>query len=184
MSVECFDSEGAAVYDLIIKQVIQDLQITRSINDMKTFIDPTGPVCIIAIKPNKAQKQILFNDIGNYMQKEGEDKVQLFILDENYLPNVLNRLWDLEGREKIQQPGRYEIVINNPTVDLDNLVIHDPTENLRRKLYDAIFRIIPEGFNVVQDISEDDVIAIVSTDELLTKEWIEKGHKMVEELKS
>ena len=113
MSVECFDSEGAAVYDLIIKQVIQDLQITRSINDMKTFIDPTGPVCIIAIKPNKAQKQILFNDIGNYMQKEGEDKVQLFILDENYLPNVLNRLWDLEGREKIQQPGRYEIVINN-----------------------------------------------------------------------
>ncbi len=182
MSVECYDSKGAEVYDLIIKQIIQDLQITRAIKDIKAFIDPRGPVCIIAIKPNKAQKHILFNDIGNYNVKKEDNQIQLFVLDENYLPNVLNKLWDLEGREKIQQPGRYEIIINNPTIDLDNLVIDDPSQNLRRKLYDAIFRIIPEGFNVIQDISNDDIVAIVSTDELLNEDWIKKGHNMVKEL--
>jgi len=64
------------------------------------------------------------------------------------------------------------------------LIVHDPQETLKKKIYDAIFRIIPEGFRVIRDISQDNIIAMVCTDELLPEEWIKKAYKIVEEIRS
>ncbi len=48
MIVECYDESGAEVYEMIIKQIVQDVQVGRAISDMKVFIDPREPVFIIA----------------------------------------------------------------------------------------------------------------------------------------
>lgn len=184
MLVECYDPKGAEVYELIIRQVLQDLQIGRSISDMRVFVDPREPVFIIAIKVEKTASPIALEDLAVYEYDKEEDTTTIRIKDETYLPNLLEKLWELEGRDNISQPSRFEVIIHHPTAQLDGMIIYDPAQNLRRKVYDAIFRILPEGFRVVRDLSEKDIIAMTCTDELLKEEWIDKCREMIEDLKT
>lgn len=184
MLVDCYDPKGAQVYELIVKQVMHDLQINRSIKDMRVFVDPREPVFLIAVMVEKTSKNVFIEDFATYKYDSEEDQTSIRIGDETYLPNLLKKLWEIEGREKIHQPSRFEIIIEKPTAELKELVVYDPAENLKRKVYDAIFRILPEGFRVIKDLSEDNIVAMVCTDELLKEEWIEKGRKMIEDLKT
>lgn len=184
MLVECYDTKGAEVYELIIKQVMHDLQINRSIKDMRVFVDPREPVFIIAVMVEKTAKPVLIEDFATYSYDPEENVTNIRIGDETYLPNLLKKLWELEGREKIQQPSRFEIIIENPSEELKELIVYDPAESLKRKVYDAIFRILPEGFRVIKDLSEDNIVAMACTDELLKEEWIEKCREMIKDLKS
>jgi putative methanogenesis marker protein 17 len=165
-----------------VRQILQDLQITRSVKDMRVFVDPREPVFIIAIKVEKAASPLAFEDLAEYKYDAEEDKATIRIKDETYLPNLLEKLWELEGRDRISQPS--EVVIYNPITKLDRRIIYDPAENLRRKVYDAIFRILPEGFRVVRDLSEGDIIAMACTDELMKEKWVDKCREMIEELKT
>ena len=70
-----------------------------------------------------------------------------------------------------------------PTIDLKGLVVSDPTDNLKKKVYDAIFRIIPEGFRVIDHKSEGNIIALTCTDEMMKDEWIKKTEEIVAEVK-
>ncbi|BAW30907.1 MAG TPA: methanogenesis marker 17 protein [Methanothermobacter sp.] len=184
MKIECYDREGAEAYELVVKQVLQDLQLGRAVDDLRIFADPREPVFIIAVKFAKAASPIYLEDMAIPEYDKEENKLHLRITDETYLPELLEKLWKLEGREKIQQPTRFEIIIENPTTKLEGLMVHDPQETLKKKIYDAIFRIIPEGFRVIRDISQDNIIAMVCTDELLNDKWIKKAHKITEEIRS
>ncbi len=183
MIVESYDENGAAVYEMVIRQILQDLQISRAVRDMKVFTDPREPVFIIAVKYEKAASPITIDDFTEYEYKKEENNLYIRVKDETYLPELLEKLWKIEGRENIQQPSRYEIIINNPKAELKGIAIHDPAEDLKKKIYDAIFRIIPEGFKVVQHLSEDNIIAMVCSDEIIKDEWIKKRDEMIKELK-
>lgn len=50
-----------------------------------------------------------------------------------YLPELLKKLWEIEGRNKIHQPSRFEVIIDDPQVKLEGLVVHDPEEDLKRR---------------------------------------------------
>ena len=54
--------------------------------------------------------------------------------------------------------------------------------NLQRRIYDAIFRILPEGFKIIKDMSTDGIITVVATDELIADAWIEKANEYIAEL--
>ena len=183
MLVDCYDPKGAEVYEMIVKQVFQDLQLTRSVKDLRIYADPREPVFIIAIKADKTMSPILIEDLAAYEYDSGEDKTFIRIRDETYLPELMEKLWEMEGRGKIQQPTRFDVIIESPSHDLKGLMVHDPAESLKRKIYDAIFRIIPEGFRVIRDLSQGPIVAMVCTDEILKEEWIEKCKNMIEELK-
>ncbi len=183
MIVESYDESGAEVYEMVIRQILQDLQISRAIRDMKVFTDPREPVFIIVVKYEKAASPITINDFTEYEYKKEEDKIYMRVKDETYLPELLEKLWEIEGRENIQQPSRYEVIISNPKTKLEGIAIHDPAEDLKKKIYDAIFRIIPEGFKVVQQLSEDNIIAMVCSDEIIKDEWVKKRDDMIKELK-
>jgi putative methanogenesis marker protein 17 len=182
MLVECYDPQGAEVYEMIIKQILQDVQISRSIKAMKVFIDPREPVFIIAVKYEKAASPITVDDFTEYKYNQNENTTYIRVKDETYLPELLQKLWETEGREKIQQPSRFEVIISDPEIELKGLAIHDPKEDLKKKLYDAIFRIIPEGFKVIRDYSKGDIISMVCSDEIIKDEWIKKQEEMIKEL--
>lgn len=184
MLVECYDRQGAEVYEMIIRQILQDVQISRSIEDMRVFIDPREPVFIIAVKYAKAASPITVEDFTEFKYDENENATYIRVKDETYLPELLQKLWEREGREKIHQPSRFEIIINDPKTELQGMAIHDPKEDLKKKIYDAIFRIIPEGFRVIKDYSEGNIISMVCSDEIIKEEWIKKQKEMVESLKS
>ncbi|BBL61697.1 MAG: methanogenesis marker 17 protein [Methanobrevibacter arboriphilus] len=184
MLVESTDVEGAKVYEMIIKQIFQDLQLSPSVKDMRVFVDPKEVVFILAIKMDKTSNFTMLGDVTSIEYDKESNKTIIRVKDENYLPNILKKLWLEKGRENVHQPDRFSFILEGKEDNLNNLVIDDPYENLKKRVYDAIFRIIPEGFRIIRDISKDDVIAIVCTDELIKDEWLDKGLKYVEELTS
>ena len=44
------------------------------------------------------------------------------------------------------------------------------------------FRILPEGFKNIKDLSTEDIVCVVATDELIKDAWIEKAHEFIDEL--
>jgi len=182
MLVESNDKDGAKVYEMIIRQIFQDLQLAPSIKDMRVCVNPNEVVFILAMKMDKTSTHTILADVANVEYDKEENKTIIRVQDENFLPNILKKLWAEKGRENLYQPNRFNFVFEGKEDNLENLVIDNPRENLKRRVYDAAFRIVPEGFRIIRDISKDDVIAIVCTDELIKDEWLDRGFAYVEEL--
>lgn len=184
MLVECYDERGAEVYEIIIKQIFQDLVLGASVDDLKAFVNPDDPVFILAIKMKKTSTVVEFKDIANFTYDKANDVTHIFVENENYLPNILKKLWRQFSREEIYQPTRYNIDLDGNQMNLETLIIDDPHSNLQRRIYDAIFRILPEGFKIIKDMSTRDIIAVVATDELIKDAWIEKAEEYISELEN
>ncbi len=182
MLVECYDEKGAEVYEIIIKQIFQDLVLGAAVDDLKAFVNPDDPVFILAIKMKKTSNIVEFKDIARFTYDKQEDVTGIFVEDENYLPNILKKLWRKFSRDEIYQPTRYNIELKGNQRDLETLVIDDPHSNLQRRIYDAIFRILPEGFKIIKDMSRGNIVAVVATDELIMDAWIEKAEEYISEL--
>ena len=184
MLVECYVEKGAEVYEIIIKQIFQDLVLGTAVDDLKAYVNPDDPVFILAIKMKKTSTVVEFKDVAEFTYIKEKDATSIFIEDENYLPNILKKLWRMFSRDEIYQPNRYTIEISGNHMDLETLIIDDPKSNLQRRIYDAIFRILPEGFKIIKDMSTRDIVAVVATDELIMDAWIEKANVYISELEN
>ena len=161
MYIESNDPDGAEVYDMIIRQIFQDLVLPPSIDDMRAYVNPNEVCFIMAIKMRKTSQHITLKEVAKVSYEADDDTTVVLIDNENYLPNILRVL------------GPHEV---------SDLVVDDPHENLKRRIYDAIFRIVPEGFKIIRDLSEEDIVCVVATDELIKDEWIEKAKGYMVEL--
>ena len=132
----------------------------------------------------KTSNVVEFNDVASFTYNKEKDVTTILIEDENYLPNILNKLWRMFSRDEIYQPNRYVLEISGNQLTLETLIIDDPHSNLQRRIYDAIFRILPEGFKIIKDMSNNDIVAVVATDELIMDAWIEKANEYIAELES
>ena len=184
MLVECYDERGAEVYEIIIKQIFQDLVLGASVDDLRAYVNPDDPVFILAIKMKKTSSVVTFEDVANLSYVKENDVTRIIVDNENYLPNILKQLWKRFSREEIYQPNRYQLEIEGDHVDLKTLVIDDPHSNLQRRIYDAIFRILPEGFKIIKDMSTESIVTVVATDELIADAWIEKAKEYISELEN
>ena len=86
MLVECYDEKGAEVYEMIIKQIFQDLVLGPAVEDLKAFANPDEAVFILAIKMKKTSGVIKFGDVADAIQEQ---------IDKNALEN--NRLIELRN---------------------------------------------------------------------------------------
>jgi len=182
MLVECYDERGAEVYEIIIKQIFQDLVLGSSVDDLKAYVNPDDPVFVLAIKMRKTSRVVLFEDVADLTYNKANDTTMILIDNENYLPNILKQLWKQFSRDEIYQPNRYQLEIQGDYTELKSVVVDDPHSNLQRRIYDAVFRILPEGFKNIKDLSTDDIVCVVATDELIKDDWIEKAHEFIDEL--
>jgi putative methanogenesis marker protein 17 len=182
MLVECYDERGAEVYEIIIKQIFQDLVLGAAVDDLRAYVNPDDPVFVLAIKMKKTSNVITFEDVANLSYVKEDDITRIIVDNENYLPNILKQLWRRFSREEIYQPNRYQLEIAGDHVDLKTIIIDDPHSNLQRRIYDAIFRILPEGFKIIKDMSTEDIVTVVATDELIKDAWIEKANEYIAEL--
>ena len=182
MLVECYDERGAEVYEIIIKQIFQDLVLGASVDDLKAYVNPDDPVFVLAIKMRKTSNVILFGDVASLTYNKQEDVTNILIDNENYLPNILKILWKQFSRDEIYQPNRYQLQLKGDYTELKSVVVDDPHSNLQRRIYDAVFRILPEGFKNIKDLSSGDIVAVVATDELIKDAWIEKANEYIDEL--
>ena len=153
-----------------------------SVDDLKAYVNPDDPVFVLAIKMRKTSNVVKFDDVANLTYDKNDDVTRILIDNENYLPNILKELWKQFSRDEIYQPNRYQLEIAGDYTDLKSIVVDDPHSNLQRRIYDAVFRILPEGFKNIKDLSTEDIVCVVATDELIKDDWIDKAHEFIEEL--
>lgn len=182
MYVESYDEEGAAVYDMIIKQIFQDLQLGPSIVDLRAFVDPKNAMFIFAVKMKDTTSNIYMHEVSETKYSKNDDQTIVAVGNENYLPNILMVLWREFGRENVHQPNRYAIVLEGNQMHIADFIVDNPQINLQKRIYDGIYRIIPEGFKVIKDLSRDGVVAVVATDELIKDDWVLKCENYIDEL--
>ena len=181
MIIESNDPEGAKVYEMITKQILQDMVLAPSLVDLKAYVNPNEVVFIMAMKLKGTSNKVYLNDVVSFEYDDVSNKTILTINDESFLPQVLRKLWREFGRENVHQPSRYIIELEDEK-DIGNWVIDDPYVNLKRKCYDAIFRIVPEGFKIMKDMSRNDIIAVIATDELIKDDWVVHCEEIIGDL--
>jgi putative methanogenesis marker protein 17 len=160
-------------YTLLLERTLVDMGITTSIDKVRLIIRPAEPLFIISIRTRKAGGSRMVSEISTIEEKEGGTFIS--IIDENYAPRLLSLLWRTFGRDRIEQVTRLEIYAKGITAkDLESLRL-DPEEELKKKLLDAVWRIMPEGFKVRQEWVSETAMTITATERTLTPEQIALG---------
>ncbi|HEY3419229.1 MAG TPA: methanogenesis marker 17 protein [Methanomassiliicoccales archaeon] len=176
---ESFANES---YSLLLERTLVDMGITTSIDKVKMIIRPAEPLFIISIRMRKAGGSRMVSEISTIEEREGGTFIS--IIDENYAPRLLSLLWRTFGRERIEQITRLEIFAKGMTAgDIESLRL-DPEEELKKKLLDAVWRLLPEGFKVRQEEASEIAMTITATERTLTPEQIALGASTQKEMEA
>jgi putative methanogenesis marker protein 17 len=147
--VECPEKAGGEYYRRIADVVLLDHNLLRVIRKLHIFIDPRIPLFIATGVTRKLPGIVHIRDFADVNVQE--QKVILSIGDEAYLAPLLKILWEKYGKERVEQPDRFTIVIRTEGAELkeiEDVPVYDPTESLYKDLIYALQVIQPEGFKV------------------------------------
>ena len=161
--VECPEPLGAAYYKQITNDVLLDHNLLRVINKLHVFIDPKVPIFIAVGTLKKITTVVRVRDFAN-VNPLG-DKITLVISDETYLAPMLKIFWQKFGKDRVEQPDRFTVILYNVEVDareIEDLVVADPSESLFKDLIYAFRLIAPEGFRVRSEIVQQGEVLICS----------------------
>ena len=172
--VECTEEAGGEAYRQIAQDILGDLDLLRTIAKLHIYIDPEVPIFIAVGVTRKLPRHIRVRDFATVLEQEG--KVRLDITDETYLSPLLRILWDRYGRNLIEQPDRWTIIIKREDVkgeDLEDLVVFDPSESIQKDLIYALQYIAPEGFKVRRQFVKDDLFYYVASEDTLPEDVVD-----------
>jgi hypothetical protein len=82
----------------------------------------------------------------------------------------------------VTQLNRAEIVIAGVGEEVGELAL-DPEEELRKRLLDIIWRLLPEGLKIRHEIVTGDILTVAATEHGMKKDFVgmaEKLHKEME----
>lgn len=169
--VECPEPLGAAYYKQIANDVLLDHNLLRVINKLHVFIDPKVPVFIAVGTLRKITTVVRVRDFAN-VNPLG-DKITLVISEETYLAPMLKIFWQKFGKDRVEQPDRFTVILYNVEVDareIEDLVVADPSESLFKDLTYALRLIAPEGFRVRSEIFSKEKFSFVASEDTLAED--------------
>jgi len=176
MAGEKDETFGVESYDRLFRQILLELGITRMVERFQLYIKPEEPVFIISMRTGRARSAIKVSDIASVDSRPSG--TYLTIIEESYAPTLLSRLWQKYGRERVEQITRFEIMIRGADSEEVSKMELDPGEELRKKLLDAVWRLLPEGFKVRHDLISERALTIVATEHAMKDEWLEKAEEI------
>lgn len=173
--VECSEEVGGSAYRQIAEDVLGDLDLLKTIGRLHIYIDPKIPLFIAVGILKKMPRLMRVRDFANILEQNG--KVILDISDETYLSQLLQILWARFGRNLVEQPDRWTIVIKSEEAardELEDLVVSDPGVNLQKDLIYALQYIAPEGFKVRRQYVKGNVFYYVASENTLAEDVIQR----------
>jgi putative methanogenesis marker protein 17 len=147
--VECTEETGGAYYRRIADVVLLDHNLIRVIKKLHISIDPGVPIFIAVGVTRKLPGVVRLRDFAE-VNATGQ-KIIISIGDETHLAPLLQILWERYGKESVEQPDRFTIVLSaegQESGDIEDLPVFDPTESIYKDLIYALMVIQPEGFKV------------------------------------
>jgi len=169
--VECPEEAGKEYYRKIADIVLLDHNLIRVIKKLHIFIDPRVPIFIAVGITKKLPGPVQIRDFADVNIQDR--KVIITIGDEEYLAPLLNLLWQKFGKERVDQPDRFTILLDlspEEEVGLEDLVVMDPSESLYKDLIYALQVIQPEGFKVRRQYYAGGKFYLVASEDTLPED--------------
>ena len=169
--VECPEPLGAVYYRQITNDVLLDHNLLRVINKLHIFIDPKVPVFVAVGTLKKITTIVRVRDFAN-VNPLG-DKITLVISDETYLAPMLKIFWQQFGKDKVEQPDRFTVILYNVEAEareIEDLVVADPSASLFKDLIYAFRLIAPEGFRVRSETFSKERFSFVASEDTLDED--------------
>jgi putative methanogenesis marker protein 17 len=172
--VECTEELGGQVYKKIAADILQDLDLIKTIGRLHIYIDPAVPIFLAVGLTRKLPRIVRVDDFANVLEQGG--KVTLDIGDETYLSYLLNVLWERFGRDIVEQPDRWTVVIKTEEAkadEIENMVVFDPSTTMNKDLIYALSYIAPEGFKIRRQYIEKNRFYYVASENTLPEDIVE-----------
>lgn len=169
--VECDEKKGAEYYKQIANDVLLDHNLIKVIDRLHIFIDPKVPLFIATGTTKKITSVIRVRDFANVNPQD--NKMTLVISEEAYLAPMLKIFWSRFGKEHVEQPDRFTVVLYDVQADpqeIEDIIVADPSENLYKDLIYALRCIAPEGFRVRREIYGNERFSFVSSENILSED--------------
>ena len=169
--VECTEKAGGENYKQIANDVLLDHNMLRVVHKIHIYIDPKVPIFVAVGTLKKVTTIVKVGDIANVNPLEG--KITLAISDETYLSQMLKVFWDRFGKDHVEQPDRFTVVLYDVQADpqeIEDIIVADPSENLYKDLIYALRCIAPEGFRVRKEIYGNERFSFVSSENILSED--------------
>ena len=168
--VECPEPVGAEYYKQITNDVLLDHNLLKVIEKLHVYIDPKVPIFVAVgiLKPITTVVRV--GDIANINPQEG--KMTLVITEETYLASMLRIFWERFGKDRVEQPDRFTVVLYNVPVAakvIEEIVIGIPSESLNKDLIYAFRQITPEGFRLRSERFYQGKFSFVSSENTLVE---------------
>ncbi len=173
--VESPDEVGRKAYERIVADVLQDLDLIKVVDRLHIYVDPKVPIFVAAGVLRHMPRAIRISDFANV--NPGEKEIVLDIGDETYLAPLLQNLWARYGKENVDQPDRFTIVLPAGVAgeeELEHMVVADPSETLYMDVIYALQYIAPEGFKVRRQYIRDEKFYYVASEDTLPADIVEK----------
>ncbi|MCU0628439.1 MAG: methanogenesis marker 17 protein [Methanoregulaceae archaeon] len=170
--VECPEVAGGNYYRRIADVVLLDHNLLRVIKKLHIFIDPRVPIFIAVGVTKKIPHVVRIRDFADVNVQE--QKVTISIGDEAYLAPLLKILWEEYGKERVNQPDRFTIVLNIEGADrarIEEIPVIDPSESLYKDLIYALQVIQPEGFKVRRQYYGKEKFYLVASENTLPEHF-------------
>lgn len=191
-SLEVFDVESAIApeqefYRKILEDNLSSLKLAPAIGRIKVVLRPEDSLFQMAILLRDVGTRVTTTDIADMEVKPIASEIIISIKKEQYIPELLGKLWERYGKANISQPDRWTVTIStdNPRVEaafLKDMMVADPRHRLHENLVDFAIRVTPEGFRVRYHLYKGNQFIFVASEEALKHEWIEEAGTMLEEL--
>ncbi len=168
--VECTEPLGGEYYRQITNDVLLDHNLLKVIQKLRVYIDPKVPIFVAVGTLRKITSIVHVRDFANVNPLEG--KITLVISDETYLAPMLKLFWERFGKDHVEQPDRFTVMLYDVKTDpreIEEMVVADPSESLFRDLIYALRCIAPEGFRVRQEKFTKERFSFVASENTLTE---------------
>jgi len=169
--VECPEALGAEYYKQITNDVLLDHNLLKVINKLHIFIDPKVPVFVAVGTLKKITTVVRVRDFANVNPQEG--KMTLVISDETHLASMLKIFWERFGKEKVEQPDRFTVILYDVPVtakEIEETMVADPSESLHKDLIYALRCIAPEGFRLRSEVFTGTKFTFVASENTLAED--------------
>lgn len=191
-SLEIFDVESAIAseqefYRKIIEDNLVSLKLAPAIGRIKVVLRPENSLFQMAILLRDVGTRVTTTDVADIEVKPVAREIIISIKKEQYIPELLGKLWERYGKANISQPDRWTVAISTDKPEeeaafLKDMMVADPRHRLHENLVDFAIRVTPEGFRVRYHLYKGNQFIFVASEEALKQEWIKEAGAMLEEL--
>jgi putative methanogenesis marker protein 17 len=186
-AVESAIASEQEFYRKIIEDNLASLKLAPAIGRIKVMLRPEDSLFQMAILLRDVGTRVTTADIADVEAKPVAGEIIISIKKEQYIPELLGKLWERYGKANISQPDRWTVAISTDKAEeeaafLKDMMVADPRHRLHENLVDFAIRVTPEGFRVRYHLYKGNRFIFVASEEVFKREWVEEAEAMLEEL--